>query len=137
MYPFAVKLSDIETLAPEIAQQAVSGYQQCGDWMTDMTAFVIAAAMKGLNVSTIENLGLCSNWDNRDDKSAPLLHYCQPIRDPSGKEIWNKSSYTAWQPLPDPSLATNRVDREVLKLLNQLRQIKKTLEELFSRPSNS
>lgn len=127
MYPFAITVADMEPLAPLILKEALSGYQKCRDWMADMTAFVVAMAQQELKINAIENFGICNTWEeSRNDKTAPILHYCQKVFDVEGNEIWNKG-YTPWRRVPDPSLATNRVDREVLATVAELRVIKKAL----------
>ena len=72
----------------------------------------------------IDNLGLCNDWDNRDNAKAPILHYCQPMYDKHANLIWDKRRYQmdymhgeGWAPVPSADLACNRVDRDVLTLL--------------------
>ena len=89
-----------------------------------MSAFVTALAFHGLKMRKIDNLGLCSNWDNRNNSEAPILHYCQPMYDKQANLIWDKRSYQnnythgeVWAPVPSANLACNRVDRDVLTFL--------------------
>lgn len=126
MYPFAITFADMERLAPAILEEALASFHKHNDWMVDMTAFVIAMAKDGLEVETAPNFGICNVWESKNDESAPILHYCQAMFDCSGNEIWRKN-YTPWKPVPDPALATNRVDREVLSTLSELRSVKKAL----------
>jgi hypothetical protein len=119
MYPFAIKAGDMKRISGDIEYFSRKGHLKCDSWMADMSAFVTAMVKDGLSVQTEENIGLCNNWDNSDDEEAPIMHYCQPIKDKEGKGIWHKRKYKAWDAPPDSAAATNRVDREVLKMLHE------------------
>jgi hypothetical protein len=123
MYPYAIKAGDLEELVSDIEHFSREGYRKAksgnveGSWMSDMPAFQTAMTKHALIMQPHDNVGLCNNWGNRDNADAPILHYCQPMLDAQGNHIWGKSKYVAWDTPPDPSLATNRVDREVLTML--------------------
>jgi hypothetical protein len=119
MYPFAIKAGDMKMMVEDIVYFSTQGYMKCNDWMADMSAFVIAMVKHKIATETVENIGLCSNWDNSNDEEAPIMHYCQPIRDRSNKEIWGKWVYRPWEVPPNCSQATNKVDRELLKMLRE------------------
>jgi len=127
MYPYAIKAGDLRVLISDIERFAREGYQkgrqvgldQAALWMADMPAFQTAMTKHGLTMKPAENIGLCNNWNNCDDKEAPILHYCQPMKDKSGQTLWDKRDYKAWDMPPDPSLASNRVDREVLEIIRE------------------
>jgi len=128
MFPFAIKLGDFDSISDDIANFAKNGYLKKNQWMADMSAFVTAIERKGLENIPIDNLGLCNNWDNNNDPDAPIMHYCQAIRNIDGKEIWGKRIYQSdykhgdiFNKLPDHSQTTNRVDREVIKMLTKFR----------------
>jgi hypothetical protein len=127
MYPYAIKASDMKRIVSDIERLARAGYTKArrlklGDaakWMADMPAFQTAMIGHGLIMDAVENIGLCNNWDICDDEEAPILHYCQPMRGRDGKVFWDKREYKPWDIPPDPSLAMNRVDREVLRTLRE------------------
>lgn len=119
MYPFAIKAGDMKNIVEDIEYFSTKGYLKCNDWMADMSAFVIAMVKNKISSETKENIGLCNNWDNSDDETAPIMHYCKPIKDKFNKEIWGKWAYKPWEMPPDFSLATNKVDRELLKMLRE------------------
>ena len=127
MFPFAIKLGDFDLISDNIANFAKQGYLKHNQWMADMSAFVTAIEKAGYKNIQIDNLGICNNWDNNNDPEAPIMHYCQAIKNKDGKEIWGKRRYQRnytygqkWDPVPKPEEATNRVDREVLTILNKL-----------------
>jgi len=118
MYPFAIKAGDMKNIVEDIEYFSRKGYLKCNDWMADMSAFVTAMVKGKIRIETKGNIGLCNNWDN-NDKAAPIMHYCRPIKDKFGKIIWGKWRYQPWRLPPDFSQTINKVDREVLKMLQK------------------
>ena len=124
MYPYAIKAGDLKQMVADIDHFSREGYKKAAlgnvdnKWMSDMPAFQTAMMKQGLEMDPHDNVGLCNNWENNNDPDASILHYCQPVHDHEGNQIWRKSRYVPWQLPPSPSLATNRVDREFLELLN-------------------
>lgn len=119
MYPYAIKAGDMKMMVDDIEHFSAKGYMKCNDWMADMSAFVIAMVKNGIATQTEENIGICNNWDNNNDENAPIMHYCKPILDKTNKEIWGKWVYRPWEMPPDYSQATNKVDKELLKMLRE------------------
>lgn len=129
MYPFAARMRDIEKIAPDIKKYAYEGYaHNPNNWMLEMVSYVNAAVKHKLKVQSIDNLGLCNDWDNHNDSNAPIMHYCQVIRNNSRKNIWGKRRYNLNYDkknkkfdtnIPQINEATNRVDREVLKMIHK------------------
>lgn len=130
MFPFAIRLEDLCRIAGDITTFARRGYLQDNSrWMLEMTSFVNGAVKGGMKFQNQPNVGLCNNWKNSDDPNAPIMHFCQIIKR-NGKEIWGKRRYNKnydpetkkFEPSPDPKLAENRVDREVLKMLKRFQK---------------
>ncbi|MCP4397979.1 MAG: hypothetical protein GY801_11875 [bacterium] len=117
MYPFAITAGDMKNIVENIEYFSRKGYLKCHDWMADMSAFVIAMVKHKIRMETRDNIGLCNNWDNKNDDAAPIMHYCQQMKNACGKKLWGKWRYQPWKLPPDPSRATNQVDREVLTML--------------------
>ena len=123
MYPFAMTMGTIEKIIPKYFE-STTYYITAKDWMTDMSALVIAQndPSLGLKIITVPNIGITNDWPKHNqDPDAPIMHYCQAIKDKSGKEIWGKRRYKAWDPVPDPQEATTRVDREVLAMIKKFK----------------
>jgi len=126
MYPFAITAYDMKKIASDIEHFAREGYKKAvklnlsitEKWMADMPAFQTAMIKHNLIVEALKNIGLVNNWENNNE-DAPILHYCQPMKDGEGNKLWNKRTYKAWNIPPDSSLATNRVDKEVLEMLRE------------------
>jgi hypothetical protein len=119
MYPFAIKAGDMKNIVEDIEHFSRKGYLKRNAWMADMSAFTTAMVKNKISIETRENIGLCNNWSNNNDETAPIMHYCQRIKDKFCKVIWGKWRYRPWDLPPDFSQATNKVDREVLKMLQE------------------
>lgn len=120
MYPFAMTVRDLGRILPRYYASSRE-YPKYRDWMVEMTALVVAQndPKMGLKIVTVPNIGLCNDWDNHNDEEAPLVHYCQSIKNKNGEEIWSKRRYRAWDPVPEPKMALNRVDRVVLSTIGE------------------
>lgn len=116
MHPLCARASDLQGMV-ETYLEATSFVPN--EWMVEMTALVLAAKRNGLEILSDPSLGLCGDWPHADDESAPILHYCQPILDHGGEQIWDKRSYKAFVTPPDPLAASNRVGRGVLGSLHR------------------
>ena len=119
MYPFAIYVKDLRKIVKDYYEYS-KYYTQTRDWMQEMTALVLAMNKNGLKIETEENIGICNNWDNNNDEDAPLVHYCQTVKDKDGRELWGKHRHNMGDKVPDPSVAQNRVDRVVLETIHEL-----------------
>jgi hypothetical protein len=119
MYPFAATAIDLQALTEDYFEASQYASEE---WMVEMTALVVAFKKCRLRTSTRENIGLCGDWPHADDVDAPILHYCQPVFDHCGNEIWNKRTYRAFHEAPNPDKAANRVGQEVFRALHNYRK---------------
>jgi len=119
MFPFAILAEDMKKIVNDIENFARKGYEKKKTWMADMSAFQIAMEKHNLICHAEENIGLCNNWNNNNDESAPIMHYCQPIFNINKQKIWYKYKHNSMLFIPRPSLAINRVDKEVLKAVRE------------------
>lgn len=130
MYPFATYLCDAVKYFPDIKNMSLLGYKKNPkNWMLEMSTHVAGVVKNGIDIIGIENIGLCNDWNNKNDQNAPIVHYCQIIKNNDGEYIWGKRTYNKnffdlnrkkFDPkIPHPSEATNRVDKEVLLMLQK------------------
>ena len=118
MYPLAVTYGDLRKILPMYYKNSVY-YKTAKDWMTEMTALVVSYP-PGYRIVSEDGIGVPNDWPEQHNGDFPIAHYCQTIKDKDGKQVWSKRTYKAWETPPDPSIATNRVDREVLRILGEL-----------------
>ena len=88
-------------------------------WEADMYAYLIASAEYGLHHEPA-SLGVCTNWHPDEAPDAPIIHYCQPIKDQSGEEIFSKQSYVPWTPIAGYSDPEHDYGRDLINLVNDL-----------------
>lgn len=119
MYPFAIYVKDLKKITPDYYDFS-KYFSKSKNWMQEMTALDLAINRNRLKIETEENIGLCNDWDNNNDEEAPLIHYCQTVKDKDGKEIWGKHNYRPGNSVPDSSKGLNRVDRVVLEYVKEL-----------------
>lgn len=86
-------------------------------WESDMFALLVASAEVGLRHEPAA-LGIAAGWPAAAAPDSPLIHYCQPIRDPEGEVLWSKHRYRPWSRIEDPSRAAEPYGRELLELIN-------------------
>lgn len=118
MYPFAMRAADAKKIAQDYYNFS-SVFSD--DWMVEMSALVAAFKKNKLKIVTNDAIGLCNDWDNNNDPNAPIMHYCQCVKDSNSSELWCKRRHIKGTDVPNPSVATNRVDYEVLKALHYFR----------------
>ena len=117
MFPLSIRADDLKKVVPEIVSTAKSSYLQFNDWMVEMSSFLTVCKKYNMDIIGIDNIGICGNWDNANDKDAPIMHYCQPINDKKGNKIWYKQDYKANQDVSNPNEADNLVGYNVLSTI--------------------
>lgn len=129
MYPFSIKLEDMNRIYDDIEYYSRESYlQKEGHWMTEMAVYVNLAHLHNFEVIAQDNIGLCNDWNNNNNPDAPIMHYCQTIKNKKGEEIWGKRNYNlnydtkkVFDPIPNTQETLNRVDYEVLTMINKFK----------------
>jgi hypothetical protein len=86
-------------------------------WEADMLAYLVASAEYGIQHQPA-SLGICTNWDPQDAPDAPLIHYCQPILDRNGQEIFSKRRYAPRTRIDTTSEPNEDYGRDLIRLVN-------------------
>lgn len=86
-------------------------------WESDMFAYLAASAEYGLRHEPI-NLGVATNWDPEVVPDSPVIHYCQPVLDVEGAEIFNKQSYQPWSLLNNDTDMAQYYGRDLVRQIN-------------------
>jgi hypothetical protein len=128
-WPLLIHTSDLRPMMPRWIDLTVQLRAATGGWESDMFAFVIALAERGLT-SKFETLGAWMDWPEDVVAGAPIIHYCQPVLDADGERLWYKQDYRPWEPLGiDPQAAAFDYCRDFLEILNRFVSTKQaTLE---------
>ena len=126
MIPNLIHSSDMQRIALRWLELTGAVRQHVRDhlgdpmWESDMFGFVMASAEYGLK-HQLGSLGICTNWKPEDVPNAPIIHYCQPILDREGHQLWGKGVYRPWERVVYASLAAEDYGRDLLELINSFR----------------
>jgi hypothetical protein len=86
-------------------------------WESDMVALIAASAELGVRYEPA-NLVAFMPWAEEEVAGAPIIHYCQPVEDAAGNEIWFKGEYDPWDPIGvDPDAAALPYCRDLLRII--------------------
>jgi hypothetical protein len=87
-------------------------------WEADMYAYLVACAEYGLQHKPM-SLGICTNWQPEDAPEAPIIHYCQPILNKAGQEIFTKHHYAPWTRISTLAEPQCEYGQNLIALLNE------------------
>ena len=117
MYPFLCNAKTLKKFNPYYIEHTIKGYLKSQEWMTEMSALVVALDIINANIIVNEYFGMCNDWKPNDN--APICHYCQPIYNKNRTKIWYKRDHTPQTIIPPPEDASNSTSREVLYMLHK------------------
>jgi len=116
-WPLLIHTSDLRRIMPRWIELTVQLRERIGMWEADMFACVIVLAEFGL-LCEFQTLGAWMDWPESFVAGAPIIHYCQPVRNAEGETIWYKQQYRAWEPLGvDPQSASLDYCRDLLEIV--------------------
>jgi hypothetical protein len=124
MIPTLIHSSDLRLICGrwlELCGYIRQGVQEPGDygfWESDMFAYIVAAAEYGLE-HKLTNLGIATNWPTEKVPAAPIIHYCQPIKDRNGETIWFKGDYRPWEKVDTSRIPAQDYGRDLVALINE------------------
>lgn len=124
MIPTLIHSSDLKMICGRwlelcgYIRQGVQVPDAYGFWESDMFAYIVAAAEYGLE-HKLTNLGACTNWPTEKVPGAPIIHYCQPIKDRNGETIWFKGDYRPWERVDSSRIAAQDHGRDLVALINE------------------
>ncbi len=120
-WPMAIHTSDLARLLPHWIERTAECRRVLERWESDMFALVVAAADLGMRFS-LDTTCAWMNWPETEVRSAPLLHYCQPVEGHAGETVWYKRDYRPWDDGFDPQAARLDYCRELLEIVRAYAQ---------------
>ncbi|MEE9413830.1 MAG: hypothetical protein V3V01_01015 [Acidimicrobiales bacterium] len=98
-WPMIFHTSDLRRIMPRWLEiTALLKQEQPAFWEADMFAFVAVLREEQLEIR-YETLGAWMPWPEDAVAGAPIVHYCQPVKNEADETIWYKQQYTPWEPL--------------------------------------
>lgn len=122
-WPAVFDADDLHRLMPSWLERCADLRAGTGRWESDMLALIIAIAESDLEVR-YETTSAWTNWPESFVAGAPIIHYCQPVIDRSGRQMWFKQEYEAFEPIGvDPNDAELDYCRDLLHLLDEYTRV--------------
>ncbi len=124
-WPALIHTDDLKKLMPRWIELTVEYRKATGGWEDDMFAFAVASAELGI-VYSFENLCAWTPWAEEKVAGAPIVHYCQPLRDDNDEVIWSKNRYQPWSRVESPEAATLSYCRDLLLIVDEHARLQNT-----------
>lgn len=123
MIPTLIHTSDLRRLCARwlelcgVVRQHAQNARGQPIWEADMFAYLVACAEYRLQHEPA-SLGICTNWRPQEAPEAPLIHYCQPIMDQEGREIFNKFTYQPWSSVDPAAEPEYDYGKDLINIIN-------------------
>ncbi len=124
-WPALIHSGDLRRILPRWIEITQSIREQIHRQESDMFAFL--AASRELDIDY--ELGTTTAfmpWPDKLVPNAPLVHYCQPVNDHDGAQLWYKQGYHPWDSVAGADRAELPYCRDLLHLINEYAAIKET-----------
>jgi Glycosyltransferase (GlcNAc)/GDP-fucose protein O-fucosyltransferase len=139
MYPYIATVGDLKKIVDRYAslcyKMRLENFPDL--WESEMYSLIISALEQNIKVKTIDNLGFCTTWADRDGftskefvDSIHLYHYPWSILNKEGERIFNKQDYTYktrqehWDRI-NPNEATTYLEQQFLQAIDSYNTEKK------------
>lgn len=123
MIPTLIHTSDLRKICARwldlcgVVRQNFRNSKDLPAWESDMFSYLAACAEYDLQHTPI-SLGICTNWPPESVPDAPIIHYCQPILDKNGTEIFFKQTYTPWNRIDTQLEPRHDYGRDLVNIVN-------------------
>jgi len=139
MYPYIATVGDLKKLVDRYVslcyKMRLENHPDL--WESEMYSLIIAAHEQNIHVKTVDNLGFCTTWADRENytskefvDSVSLYHYPWSILDKDGERLFNKQDYTQltrqdhWAQVK-PNEATTYLEQQFLQVISSYNTEKK------------
>jgi hypothetical protein len=123
MIPILIHTSDLRKICARwlelcgVIRTNFRNWEGAPIWESDMYAYLVACAEYHLPHEPA-CLGICTNWRPQDAPDAPIIHYCQPIKDRQGQELFNKFRPDPLRPIDTTLQLEEDYGRDLIALIN-------------------
>ena len=129
-WPAIVHSEDLRLFMPRWIDWTARIRDLTGAWESDMFAFILAAAEVGLNFE-VGTTTAWLNWPEDVVAGAPIIHYCQPVFDDNGKQLWFKQGYKPWSRIGNPEEARFSYCRDLMRIIQNYIALRRQTETIF------
>lgn len=118
-WPMLIHTDDLATLITRWIDLTALLRVTTEAWESDMLALILASAELGIRYR-VGNFAAWMNWPEEEVAGAPIVHYCQPVEDADGNQLWFKQGYRPWEPIDvDPEAAALPYCRDLLRIIQE------------------
>jgi len=122
-WPLLIHTEDLARVLPAWIENVTILETEFG-WERDMFAFTAACAREGVRFS-LGPVGVYMGWAEEAAAGAPVIHYCQKIKDANADTLWFKQEYVPWEPVAGGERAVLDYAREFLGILDAFASTKR------------
>ena len=122
-WPLLIDANDLRAMLPRWISATIEIREETKRQESDMFGFLISAHENKLEFQQGTTTAFMP-WPDEKVKEAPLIHYCQQVKDINGDRLWGKWRYKPWQQISNPQSAQLEYCRDLLELLNEFARIK-------------
>jgi len=122
-WPMLIDADDLRSLLPRWIEMTLSIRHATKAQESDMYAFLVAAKELKLSLE-LGNVAAFMPWPEDKVVNAPLIHYCQVVKDKNDDRIWGKWRYQPWDRIPRAAEARLDYCRDLLKMLDDFACLK-------------
>lgn len=122
-WPALIDAQDLRSLLPRWIEATVSIREQIKRQESDMFGFLAAAQELRLEFKP-ETTTAFMPWPDHTVADAPIIHYCQEVKDGRGKKLWSKFDYQPWQRVNCASSAALPYCVDLLEIVDEYSRIK-------------
>ncbi len=126
-WPALIHTDDLARLIPRWIELTREYRSRTGGWESDMFALVVASAELAI-VYALDNIAAWMPWPAERVKGAPLVHYCQAVRDRDDRELWSKYRYEPWRRLEIQGEPKLDYARDVLAHVDEYARLRETAD---------
>lgn len=126
-WPVLIHTEDLARLIPRWIELTREYRARTGGWESDMFALVVASTELGIEYS-LGNFAAWMPWPEERVKDAPIVHYCQTVRDGDDRELWSKYRYEPWRRIELQGEPKLDYARDVVRLVDEYAELRETAD---------
>ena len=122
-WPALIDADDLRKLLPRWIETTVAIREQIQRQESDMYGFLIAAKECDLEFELGTTTAFMP-WPDEQVSGAPIIHYCQAVKNTVGDTLWSKFEYTPWDRVPNSETAEIAYCQDLVSLVDEFARVK-------------
>jgi len=131
-WPLLIHTSDLRRIIARWVDVTAQIRKNTGAWESDMVALTVVLAEYEITCE-LESLAAWMSWPDEVVAGAPIIHYCQPVLDSNGGQLWYKQAYSPWDEIDvDPDDAALAYCSDLLVMLKRFASLRRAAHQAGS-----